>query len=254
VAFLRAAGLALLLVLSQASVESTASAERGPATGRYQPAIELGDLEALEKARLEIQRTIAIGGVESGTVSSWRYDWAYLNWRISQLLRYVDNKHRKKLLKEAQQQLDLVLESDAEDPEAHALRGSVIGDRIEGGLSGALLGPRAGSSLERALELAPDNPRVVLQQGISSYFTPRTFGGGEEAALEELRRAVELFEAQPSDQGWPNWGEVDALAWLGIVLSESGEIDEARALFERALSIQPRNAWVRALLIDASER
>lgn len=245
------ASLALLLALSQAP------AAAGPASGEadpYQPAIELGDLEELDRARLEIQRTIAIGGVETGTVSEWRYDWAYLNWRISQVLRDVDNRRRKKLLKEAQQQLDLVLEADAENAEAHALRGSVIGDRIEGGLSGALLGPRAGSSLEKAMELAPDNPRVVLLQGISSHFTPKTFGGGEEAALEELRRAVTLFEQQPEDQGWPSWGMVDALAWLGIVLVERGETEEARALYERALSMQPRNAWIRALLINASEQ
>jgi len=246
-----AASLALLLALAQAP--ATAASTSGEAD-RYESAIELGDLEELDRARLEIQRTIAIGGVESGTENEWRYDWAYLNWRMSQLLRDVDNKRRKKLLKEAQAQLDLVLEADVESAEAHALRGSVIGDRIEGGLSGALLGPRAGSSLEKAMELAPDNPRVVLQQGISSHFTPKTFGGGEEAALEELRRAVVLFEQQPEDQGWPNWGMVDALAWLGIVLAERGEAEEARALYERALSMQPRNAWIRSLLINATEQ
>lgn len=220
---------------------------------RFQPAVSLGDLEALDSARLEIQRSIAVGGAGPATLAEWRYDWAYLNWRMGQVLRDVDPKRRKRLLKEAQKQLDLVLSAEPENAEAHALRGSVIGDRIEGGLSGALLGPKAGSSLDAALELAPENPRVVLQQGISSFFTPRTFGGGREAALRELRRAVELFEAQPESQPWPDWGRVDALAWLGQVLEEQSEMEEARALYERALSLEPRNAWVRRLLMAASE-
>ena len=208
----------------------------------------MGDLDAIDRDRLEIQRTIAVGAVEQETLAQMRYDWAYLNWRMAQLLRDLDDKRRKSLLKEAQKQLDLVLETEPENAEALALRGSAIGDRIEGGFSGAILGPKSGASLNEAAELAPDNPRVALLQGIGSFFTPKTFGGGEEAALEELRRAVTLFEARAENEEWPNWGHVDALAWLGIVLADRGEIEAARALYEAALTRQPRNAWVRELL------
>lgn len=242
----------LLLAVLQGPASPAPASAAEPAD-RFQPAIRLGDLEALDGARLEIQRTLAVGGVEEQAVTEWRYDWAYLNWRIGQLLRDVDDKRRKSLLKEAQEQLDLVLETDAQNAEAHALRGSVIGDRIGGGLSGAILGPRASSSLKAAMELEPDNPRVMLLSGIGSFFTPKTFGGGEEAALEELRRAVELFEAQPEDQPWPNWGRVDALGWMGVVLAKRGETEQARVLYEEAVSLEPRNAWIRELLVAAAE-
>lgn len=218
---------------------------------RYQPEVATGDVETLDAARLEIQKSIAVGGSSLEQVVAWRYDWAYLNWRIAQTLRGNDDKRRKALLKEAERQLDLVIEGDEESAEAWALRGSAIGDRITGGVSGTLLGRKASSSHRRAVELDGENPRAALLRGVGLYYTPKTFGGGRAAAEDELRRAVELFDGRPEGEEWPSWGHDDALAWLGVVLVDRDGAHEARALYERALELRPDNAWIRDELLPA---
>lgn len=233
------------LLVAPAAAEETTTAETGQ---RYGEQVASSDTETLEQARVELQKSIAVGGSAPDAVADWRYDWAYLNWRIGQQLPADEKRRRKSLLKEAEAQLDLILEHRPDSAEAHALRGTVIGDRIEGGFSAALLGRRASKAHERALELASDNPRVAMQYGVSLHFTPKTFGGGNEPAIAELRRALELFEAEPATAEWPNWGRVEAFVWLGIILAEEGSQDEARGFVRKALEIEPENRWARQTL------
>jgi tetratricopeptide (TPR) repeat protein len=116
------------------------------------------------------------------------------------------------------------------------------------------LGPKASSSIEAALRLAPDNPRVVLQSGIGAFFAPKTFGGGMEKAEKAFRRAERLFAAEPANQAWPNWGKLDVLAWMGQVLAAKGDREGARSYYKRALEIQPGYAWVRLSLLPGLDR
>ncbi len=216
---------------------------------RFQPDVAAGRIESLDAARVEIQKRLAAGDANESQVAAWRYDWAYLNWRIAQSLRGVDDKRRKLLLKQAEKQLDLLLDMRPESAEAWALRGSTIGDRIDGGFSAAMLGRKASANHKQAAELDADNPRVALLRGIGMFFTPRTFGGGREAAEAELRRANVLFESQASTTSWPSWGREDALAWLGVVVAERGEAEVARELYDRALEVRPEYLWIRETLI-----
>ncbi len=239
----------LLAVMAVAALASAAPG--GGSADRYQELIDADDLEELDRMRVKIQRSIAVSAANESQLSVLRYDWAYLNWRMGHLLRGSDRNRSKALLKEAEKQLDLVVEREPENAEARALRGSAIGDRIGGPVSGALLGRRASAAHKRAFELAPENPRIALLRGIGFYYTPKAFGGGVANAEEELRRSVELFDRQPSDDDWPSWGRVDALGWLGIVVAERGGIDEARELYGRALELRPENRWVRDELLPA---
>jgi len=218
---------------------------------RIERAVVTGSVDDLRGIRSELERLV---DAREGTAApSDRYDLAYVTWRICQELAEDDKKERRKLLKDAQRELDLVLKAKPDDAEAHALRGSVIGDRIGGVFSGMSLGPKASKSLNRAFELDPKNPRVALQRGVSYFYTPKAFGGGPENALQELERAQQLFQAEEKDRPWPNWGRVDALAWLGLVLAQSGRVEEARAAYKKALQLEPDHAWIRRELLPALE-
>jgi Flp pilus assembly protein TadD len=116
-----------------------------------------------------------------------------------------------------------------------------------------LLGPRASGALDKAAEIAPDNPRVVVLQGISAFNTPALFGGGTEKAERLLRRSLTLFAREPADRPWPNWGRFDAHVWLGQALLGKGDRAGARAEYDRALTLAPGSRWVRSVLLPAIE-
>ena len=90
----------------------------------------------LEALRLNLEKHHGTSGLSTED----RYRMAYLDWRIGQLLPDGTKKEKRRLLKRAQHQLELLLEIDPGHAEAHALRGSVIGEQITGMWSGMRLG------------------------------------------------------------------------------------------------------------------
>jgi tetratricopeptide (TPR) repeat protein len=112
------------------------------------------------------------------------------------------------------------------------------------------LGAKYNEAIERAEELAPENPRVLLMRAIGQLNAPRVFGGDPEAGLKGLERAIAIFrDRQPSVSSEPSWGYEDALAWLGIARREAGDIDAARQAFESVLEVNPDFRWVKDVLL-----
>lgn len=200
----------------------------------------IADFGQLDELRLQL------GDPTKGDAPDRLYTVAYLNWRITQL---VPPKRRKTYSQEAERALQFLLHERPGDAEALALLGSAYGARITGFWSGIKFGKKADQALEEAAAVAPDNPRTVLQQGISAYFSPKAFGGGLDRAEALLRRSLELFQSQPEDAPWPNWGRVDAYAWLGQVLAKKGDVAGARDVYQQGLALEPDHRWIREVLL-----
>ena len=181
------------------------------------------------------------------------YTVAYAKWRLAYLPGHEAIAERKVLLRDAESYLKALLELNPKDPEAYALLGAVYGGQITSAWGKLTLGRKAQGALGRAVKLAPDNPRVVLNRAVANFYKPRLFGGGKDKALSELRRAEALFEQQPHDPPWPNWGRVEVQTWIGFVLAQGGELKEARAAYERALVLAPGHSRVLEVLIPQLE-
>jgi hypothetical protein len=208
-------------------------------------------------AELRALRTELIGLVSPSLPDEQRalvqYAIAYVASRMANVPG-VPGAEADRLLEDAVERLRAVVKSRPRDAEAHALLGSVYGLQIaRSPLKGMLLGPRASGALDKAAELAPDNPRVVLQQGISAFNTPALFGGGTEKGERLLRRSLTLFAREPADRPWPNWGRFDTHVWLGQALRAKGDRAGARVEYDRALALAPGSGWVRYVLLPALE-
>lgn len=209
----------------------------------------VGDAEELLTSREELLASLESDPRDTDV----RYMLAYVDWRLVHLPG-TEEEARDALLERAQQALERNLELNPDDVESRALLSGVLGERIgEMPIRGMVMGPQADSHLRRAAEVAPDNPRVVLQQGISALFKPAMFGGSVERAEERLRRARALFAEQPDDAPWPSWGRIDALSWLGHTLVRQERYDEARAVYEQALALEPNAAFITEYLLPELE-
>jgi len=178
---------------------------------RIQRAVAANSADQLEQLREPLRNANA------------RYELAYVDWRLYTMLS--GNREMQKrvsvYLPEAERQLKELLAANPSDAEAHALLCTVYGQEIgTSPFKGMTIGPKASREIEAAQKLAPDNPRVVLQAGISAFHAPKAFGGGKEKAEREFRRAETLFAAEPADPPWPNWGKADLKVWLDKVAAK----------------------------------
>ena len=209
------------------------------------------DLDAMYAARATFERALADTGL-----SAWgHYYIALTDYRIAGLLE-GESKDPSEHLNAAVEHLKKATEIDPQAAEAYALLSSVYGWQI--GLSpmkSMLLGPKSGKAIQKAKQLAPDNPRVVLSAAIRDFNTPEMFGGSKEKGLQGLQRAAELFaQEEPTDPIQPVWGHREAYAWIGIAYQGRGELESARVAFEKALEIDPDFGWVKYWLLPELEK
>jgi tetratricopeptide (TPR) repeat protein len=182
-----------------------------------------------------------------------RYGAAYAAWRLA-FLPGVGDDESKTLLEGADTDLREVIRMDARSAEARALLASVNGYRIRAGGSAMELGTEAQDLLAAAARLEPNNPRVLLEQGINTFHVPAEYGGSAERAEAQLRQSLALFEREPAGRPWPNWGRFDAHVWLGQVLAARGDKDGARAEYDRALTLAPDSGYVKYKLLPMLTR
>ena len=135
--------------------------------------------------------------------------------------------------------------------DAHALLASVYGQKL--GLKphlGMALGLEAQRVLAKSKRLDGNNPRVVLIDGMSDYYTPAMFGGDKQRAIFKTEQALELFAKEEiRDTLQASWGYDEACAQLGIMRQEAGDIEGAREAYVKALEVNPNNGWVKSQLL-----
>lgn len=136
--------------------------------------------------------------------------------------------------------------------ETQALLGASYGALAgRGMIAGMRNGPKASRAQEEAARLGPANPRVLLLAATGAWHTPSMWGGGKDKARALLARAIAAFATDTPAAPLPAWGHAEAYAWLGQFERDAGRLDAARAAYDRALAIEPRYAWVRAVLRPA---
>ncbi len=201
---------------------------------------------------------------ERATADTLRAAWAHYytalaDYRIANFLLSQGKDHKDQAsthLKGAVEHLKTVTRFDAEAAEAYALLSSVYGRQISlSPIKGILLGPRSSRTFEKAEQLAPDNPRVVLAAAIGDFNTPRMWGGNKEKAMEGFKRAATLFARErPTDPLQPVWGHSETYAWMGIAHLDQDQGALARAAFEKALEIDPNFGWVKYVLLPGLDK
>jgi len=158
-----------------------------------------------------------------------------------------DKRSARNYLEQCIEELEALLERRPDIARARALYASCLGASANYYvLRAATRGIAAGREIDAARKLAPDDPWVVFQDGISDFMMPAMFGGNRERALAKLKRAEQLMVAsRPPDSTRPVFGEADVWLYIGRIYLSTDREDLARDAWEKALSLAPDSTDVR---------
>jgi tetratricopeptide (TPR) repeat protein len=183
------------------------------------------------------------------------YYAALLNWRLAQLAAASSPARTgvsvSQLTRRCVSDSEAALAIAPDFVEALALRATCLAQPLAGsGTHAPFSGYRARKDLERALQLAPRNPRVMLLDALNDYELPTAEGGNKERALVKLRETTNAFEVERRDAAvaLPGWGAAEAWLLLARTLLEHGDPVGARDADERALLLAPQFLQARRLM------
>ena len=147
--------------------------------------------------------------------------------------------------------LDLALKASpaAVPAESMALQSACLLQLAElGGLRAPFAGTRSKSQMQKALRLAPRDPRVLLLDAVVAF--ERAPNGAEgERALGKLKKAIGALENERQEVvHTPGWGLADAYTYLGRIYLDRGDAVKARDALERALLAAPEFRQARRLM------
>ena len=127
--------------------------------------------------------------------------------------------------------------------EYNRILGTLCGQAISSaGLAGLRHGKCALDSIDKAVQLDPTSSDARLSHGVGMYYLPQAFGGGNDQAIQDFRKAIAL-----------NPKSADAWLWLGIALRKANQPVEARKAIEKSLALNPNRLWAKQQLDKTPE-
>jgi len=147
------------------------------------------------------------------------------------------------------EQVDVLIKKYPNSSELYSISAAIMSVQMAfSPAKGMTLGSQSGKHINKALELDSNSALAWRQDASSKYFTPKMWGGDINLAIQEFEKAIHLFEEQNQTK---DWVYLDAMAWLGIAYSKTGQKDKAKEIFEKALQIEPNFTWVKNSLLPS---
>lgn len=215
----------LFAALLTASAWAVATAQNTPPTGASS---DDKYVAAFKKALLELDSSWANPPRMRETANQFerlanfkKTDWLPLYYHALCLIQYswaASPADRETVLKAAETSIKTAQGLSPDNCELVALEGYLYQGMImiNPMTNGAVYGPKSAMTLQKAMQLDPNNPRPPYLLGQNIYFTPEMYGGGMERARPYLEKAKGLFETfKPASDLHPNWGKIVCEMILG---------------------------------------
>lgn len=182
------------------------------------------------------------------------YYAAYADYRLSSIFEDIKEEQKNKYLDASIKKLEQVTDIAPDFAEGWALLGNCYGMKATGMISGMRYGPKSERAIDKALKLAPKNPRVTMIHGISLMYKPGMFGGSVEKAIQEFQKASDYFkEWNSQNKLHPEWGKAENYAWLAQAYIKQDKLPQAKDAYQASLHIDPDYYWVKDVLLPELE-
>lgn len=189
-------------------------------------------------------------------VHYWR---GFAQWRraINGFNDAVDPKELEQDLRTALDEFRLALEGDPKFTDAKIGTISCLGylaflnrrDRARAQEFVSQIAPM----LKEAVQTAADNPRLMWVRGPIFWNTPAERGGGQEAAIENYKRGLELCSraSRGADALEPSWGKPELMMSLAYsyLNKNAPDVNAAERYARSALELVPQWHYTRDILL-----
>jgi tetratricopeptide (TPR) repeat protein len=207
--------------------------------GRIQYGFYTEDTRALT----DLAEQLALG--EGETEPLRNYYAGLANYRLTLLLAPRDKARARDAAEQCVSRLDGALAADTNFAQGLALQAACLRSVAILKPWKPLAGPKSSGQMQKAVKLAPKDPRVLLLEAMESGDSNKI----DEASLGKLKQAAAAFEKEREGvDRTPGWGAAEAYTYLGRGYLERGDVLAARDALERALLIAPDFAMARRLL------
>lgn len=179
------------------------------------------------------------------------YYLAYANFSICTMKETPTN--RVQLIESAISILEEINKNHPEFEESQILLSSVLTYKMSYNRDDVIqLFQKSSKALSIAKSINNLNPRLYYVSAVNKFYTPKSYGGGEEEAIKLFHKSISLFEnyKKVSDK-MPDWGLAESYHWLGYIYYKKLNQDKnAIEYFKKALIINPNLLTARSLLSE----
>ncbi len=199
-----------------------------------------------------VAASLTASAADAGANEEWRSYYAALSAYRLALLAQRDEARAWPFTQQCVERLNRVLVHDPASAEALALQSACLARQSDlDPWRSPFAAPLSLARIHKALQLAPEDPRVLLLGALAARDRPKLFGGDTQQGFELMRRAVSAFERQTARAASPpTWGAADAFTDLAQDYLGRGDTLAARNVLERALLIAPDFAQARRLMAE----
>jgi tetratricopeptide (TPR) repeat protein len=214
-----------------------------------------GDLQADWNKMIEARDRFAALAANDDISALAHYYMGYTYWRLSSLAFVaIGPAAQGPLARRAVASLETAIDKRPQFPDAHALLAVCLATLVSSDPSLAdQLRSRARAAWDGALPAGAANPRVMLLRAMSLTFAPPPYGDRQKG-LALWRQAIELFQTDQPGPLMPDWGHVEAIAWLGGAHLAASQHNEAVVLLERAVRMRPDFWWAAKAALPIARR
>jgi hypothetical protein len=243
------------LSVAQAIHADDASEQVARIVAQIQRADYEGDRVAMQKGCDDLKPFLE----DKDIASRIRYWRGFAQWRqaINGFNDSADPKDLEQNLKTALDEFRIALEKDPAFVDAKVGTVSCLGylafmNRKDQARAKELVG-QIMPLVKEATDMVPDNPRLIWVRGPILWNTPPERGGGQDKAIENYRRGLEVCSKIKASDGSlePSWGKPELMMSLAYFYlnKKPGDVNAAERYARDALELVPYWHYVRDILL-----
>ena len=214
-----------------------------------------GDQVAMQKGYDDLKPFLE----DIALASRIRYWRGFAQWRraINAFNDSIDPKELEQNLKMALDEFKIAMEKDPTFVDAKVGTISCLGylafmNRQDQARAKELVGQIV-PLVKEAIDIAPDNPRLIWVRGPILWNTPPERGGGHEKAIENYRKGLEVCSKikTSNDPLEPSWGKPELMMSLAYsyLNTTPSDVSAAERYARTALEVVPYWHYVRDILL-----